>query len=162
MAKRRRVLDLAILDSIPPESLRLPSLDRGILHGPAYRYTITLPLFSKDGEEIFSQQQHIGQLVALLSRRFGGYTRTSTTPHAPLEGGWLPKPLGSPVVDRNIWIQVYARIEAEGVVNPADLFFGYLKTLLMKAAYVKQDEILVERAHVELLPALALPKAPRG
>ncbi|MGH7139336.1 MAG: hypothetical protein ACREHD_26625 [Pirellulales bacterium] len=158
MAKRRRVLDLAILDSIPPESLRLPSLEEGMLHGPAYRYTVTLPLFSKDGEEIFSQRQHIGPLVALLARRFGGYTRTSITPHAPLEGGWLPEPHGYPVVDRNIWIQVYARIEAEGSMNPADLFFGYLKSLLKKAAYVKQDEILVERAHVELLPAIRLPK----
>ena len=132
-----------------------------MLDGPAYRYTMTLPLRSKDGEEVFSMRDHIGPLLILLSRRFGGYTRTSTTPHAPLEGGWLPDPLGSPVVDRNIWIQVYARIEAEGVVNPADLFFGYLKTLLMKAAYVVQDEILVERAHVELLPAIELPKTAR-
>lgn len=142
---------------MPPESLRLPSLDRQLLQGPAYRYTITLPLRSKDGEEVFSMRGHIGPLVILLSRRFGGYTRTSTTPHAPLEGGWLPDPEGSPVVDRNIWIQVYARIEAEGVANPADLFFGYLKSLLKSAAYVEQDEILVERAHVELLPAIPLP-----
>ncbi|HET6883934.1 MAG TPA: hypothetical protein VFI31_27520 [Pirellulales bacterium] len=131
-----------------------------MLQGPAYRYTTTLPLFSKDGEEVFSRWDHIGSLLAVLSRRFGGYTRTSTTPHAPLEGGWLPEPHGSPVVDRNIWIQVYARVEAEGAANPADLFFGYLKSLLKKAAYVKQDEILVERAHVELLPAIPLPRSP--
>lgn len=135
-------------------------MDKQLLEGPAYRYTITLPLFSKDGEVVFSKTDHIGPLLALLSRRFGGYTRTSTTPHAPLEGGWLPDQSSVVVVDRNIWIQVYARIEAEGGGNPADLFFGYLKSALKAAAYIKQDEILVERAHVELLPAIRLPKVP--
>ncbi len=158
MVRKRQDVDLSVLERLPPESLQLPSLERHVLEGPAYRYTITLPLFSADGKEVFSKVLHVGPLIALLSRRFGGYTRTSTTPHAPLEGGWLPNAATAPVVDRNIWIQVYSRIEAGGTENPGDLFFGYLKTILKKAAFIEQEEILIERAHIELIPSVAVPK----
>ncbi|MEX2119530.1 MAG: hypothetical protein WD847_08035 [Pirellulales bacterium] len=161
MAKRRRRLNLSALEKLPPEPLQLPSLDRRLLEGPAYRYTITLPLFAADGKEVFSKADHVGPLISLLALRFGGYTRTSTTPRAPLEGGWLPDAEKPPVVERNIWIQVYSRVEAPGTRNPSDLFFGYVKSVLKEAAYSEQEEILIERAHVELIPSVFPPSQKR-
>jgi hypothetical protein len=117
MARRKRAVDLSVLESLPPEPLQLPSLDRRVLEGPAYRYTITLPLFSAEGSDVFSKIRHVGPLI-----------------------------------------QVYSRIEAGGMQNPADMFFGYLKSILKKAAFSEQEEILIERAHIELIPSVAVPK----
>jgi hypothetical protein len=41
----------------------------------------------------------------------------------------------------------------------AEVFFSYVKAVLTDAGYQRQQEILVERAEVYLLPEQALPKA---
>jgi hypothetical protein len=148
MAKRRK-LEVGALERQPPDDLRLPSLiaDKR-LEGHALRYTILLPLLSERGEEVFSFERHIGPLLRLLARRFGGFTRTAHNPQPPLLGGWLPEGALAPVMDQNLEIRVYCR----QIPDAADVFFQHLKTFLLGAvAHQPQDEILIERVPVWLV-----------
>ena len=149
MGKRRRKLEVAALERHPPDDLRLPSLiaDKR-LEGHALRYTIILPLLSEHGDEVFSFELHLGPLLRLLSRRFGGFTRTAHVPQPPLLGGWLPEGAPAPVMDQNLEIRVYCR----QIPDAADNFFQHLKTLLLSAvAHQPQEEILIERVPVWLV-----------
>jgi hypothetical protein len=149
MARKRRKLETAPLERQPPDDLRLPSLvaDKR-LEGHALRYTLVLPLLSEFGEEVFSFEDHLGPLLRLLSRRFGGFTRTAHIPQPPLLGGWYPEGAPAPVLDQNLEIRVYAR----QIPDAADHFFQRLKSLLLKAVvYQPQEEILIERVPVWLV-----------
>ena len=68
-----------------------------------------------------------------------------------------------PEVDQNTSIQVYAPPILKGAAQTpiADVFFGYLKSILRDAGYEKQQEILIEKAEVYLLPSQTPPKPRR-
>jgi hypothetical protein len=159
-ARKKKVLDLSRLETEPPGDLHLPSLARNRVEGYANRYTIILPLLSNTGEEVYSLEHHLGPLVNLLANRFGGVT-TSNPTHIPLHGFWLPEAEVLPDTgvhpsaekDQNMIIRIYSR-----QVDNADLFFQYLKSALLDAALVKQDELLVEKTSVWLLEARSLPR----
>jgi len=149
MAKKTRKLEVAALERQPPDDLRLPNLVAGNrLEGHALRYTILLPLLSDHGEVVFSFEHHLGPLLRLLSKRFGGFTRTAHIPQPLLLGGWLPDGAHTPVIDQNLEIRVYSR----QIPDAADSFFQHLKSLLLRAvAHEPQEEILIERVPVWLV-----------
>ncbi len=149
MARKTRKLEVAALEQQPRDDLRLPSLiaDKR-LEGHALRYTILLPLLSEHGEEVFSFEHHLGPLLRLLSKRFGGFTRTAHIPQPALLGGWLPEGAPAPIMDQNLEIRVYCR----QIPDSADEFFQRLKTLLLRAvAHQPQEEIVMERVPVWLV-----------
>lgn len=142
-------LRLADLESRPEADLRLPSLlEHSRLEGAALRYTLFLPLLSDAGEEVFSYEEHIGPILRLLSKRFGGFTRTNISPQSSIQGGWFPEGAEEPEMDRNLEIRIYCRN-----VEAADEFFGRLKSLLLKSVrHQPQDELLIEKVPVWLVP----------
>jgi hypothetical protein len=146
---RKRKLRLTDLENHPHEDFRLPSLlENNRLEGAALRYTIFLPLLSDRGEEVFSYEDHIGPILRLLSRRFGGFTRSNISPQSSIQGGWFPEGAEKAVIDQHLEIRIYCRnIEA------ADQFFRRLKSLLLNSVrHQPQDEILVEKVPVWLVP----------
>ncbi|MGH7140209.1 MAG: hypothetical protein ACREHD_31100 [Pirellulales bacterium] len=141
---RPRNRKLAALVDKPPGDLWLPSLARKELSGHAFRYTIVLPLLSGSGEEVFSVQQHIPDLIRLLNARFKGCTTSGDRP--AYIGYWVPGAGGDSGKDRSTSLMVYSRVS-----DDVDEFFGHLKTALKEIG--RQEEILIERADVWLTPA---------
>jgi hypothetical protein len=153
VARRRKPFDLAALDTVE-EDLRLPSLslDPPRLQGYAYRYKIVLPLLSGTGEEVFTDY-HLGILFDLFERRCGGSLASASVVHPTWYGSYRPEPGAEPVKDYHSIIYVYTR-----QTDAADRFFSLLKTILKKAGFQAQDEILMERAAVWLVEAAPLPR----
>ena len=150
MARRRR-FDLSLLESVR-EDLRLPSLllDPPRVEGYAYRYKIVLPLLSASGEEVFTDH-HLAILFDLFERRCGGSLASSSIAHPPWYGSYRPDPAASPVKDYHTVIYVYTR-----PIDAADRLFQLLKSVLKKAGFQEQEEILMERAPMWLVEAAPL------
>ena len=145
MAKKRKKLNLSRLYTEPPDDMRLASLQDGRVEGLAFRYTIIIPLFSEQtGQEIFSLDSHVIDLMQLLGQRFGGFTLLPVS-----RGAWIPE--GTRVIegDRIIHVYVYTR-QQDGVV---DRFFQYLKYRLK--SFSGEEEIVIEKTEVQLLGARA-------
>jgi hypothetical protein len=137
------------LISSPTGELRLESvLKQGRLEGHAWRYTIVLPLLSEKGDAVFTIHGHLADLTVLLNRRFGGSTLLTPAPQPPITGAWESTP-GKTERDQNTSVMVYSR-----PVESADQFFGFLKSILKQVGV--QQEILIEKSIVWLVPALSL------
>jgi hypothetical protein len=142
----RLAAELHSLSRIVPEDLFLPSL-RGEpprVQGYAFKFSLTLPLFTADGNRVFLAE-HLPQLLSLFDTRFGGCSGTSARSGAPLFGEYLPKG-EEPFRDFNTLIFVYAN-----PIDASDRFFHELKPILRKGPLIPQDEILIERSEVYLV-----------
>jgi hypothetical protein len=145
--RERRSIDLTGLESKPRQDFRLASIAKGRLEGLAYRYTVILPLFSEEtGEEIFSVDRDLPDIVNLFGRRFGGCTISSVS-----RGTWLPAEGRRVEADRILQIYVYTK-QQEGVI---DSFFQRLKYRLKR--HGKQEEVVIEKIEVRLLSARTRP-----
>jgi hypothetical protein len=138
--------DLETISQLIPEELSLPSLrDRPArLRGYAFRYFLVLPLFSGEGDRVFTDE-HLRHLFILFNTRFGGCLASSSRSGAPFFGEYLPEGT-NPVRDYHTVIIVYAN-----PIEPSDHFFQDLKVILKKAPLIAQDEILIERSEVYLV-----------
>lgn len=128
------------------EDLILPSLRENPprVQGYAFKFTLTLPLFSGHGRDVFLHE-HLTELHELFDRRFGGCSGTSYRSGAPYFGEYLPA--GEvPERDNNTLTIVYAN-----PIEPSDYFFQELKPILRRAPLIPQDEILIERSEVFLI-----------
>jgi hypothetical protein len=152
VAGRRKKLDLAILESVT-EDLRLSSLflSPPRLEEYVYRYKIVLPLLSGAGEEVFTEQ-HLLNLFDLFEERCGGSLASSGVAHPAWFGSYRPDAGAPPVKDYHTVIYVYTR-----PIDAADRFFQLLKSILKKAGYEEQEEILMERAPMWLVETVPLP-----
>jgi hypothetical protein len=138
--------ELQALNQRIPDALSLPSL-RGQpprVQGYAYRFFLVLPLFTAEGDRVFTEE-HLGRLSYLFSTRLGGCLVSSSRSGAPFFGEYLPEGT-TPVRDYHTIIIVYANL-----IEPSNRFFQELKLILKKAPLVEQEEILVERAEVYLV-----------
>ena len=128
------------------EDLFLPSLRETPprVQGYAFKYTLTLPLFSGAGRPVFLHE-HLGLLHELLDDRFGGCSGTSYRSGAPYFGEYRP-PGQEPERDNNTLTIVYAN-----PIEASDRFFHVLKQILRRAPLIPQDEILIERSEVFLV-----------
>lgn len=137
---------LRTLNQQVPEDLFLPSLrDRPPrVQGYAYRFFLVLPLYTAEGNRIFTEE-HLGHLLLLFDTRFGGCLASSSRSGAPFFGEYLP--VGNkPVRDYHTVILVYAN-----PIEPSDRFFQELKPILKRAPLIEQEEILIERSEVFLV-----------
>jgi hypothetical protein len=91
-------------------------------------------------------------LFDLFERRCGGSLANSDVAHPAWYGSYRPDPGQPPVKDYHSVIYAYTR-----PVDAADRFFQLLKTVLKKAGFQKQDEILMERTPTWLVEAAPLP-----
>jgi hypothetical protein len=138
--------DLQALNQRIPEALFLPSLrdQPPRVQGYAYRFFLVLPLYTADGNRVFTDE-HLGDLAFLFMTRFGGCLMTSSRSGAPFFGEYLPEGT-TPVRDYHTIIIVYAN-----PIEPSERFFQELKSILKKAPLIEQDEILIERSEVYLV-----------
>jgi hypothetical protein len=138
--------DLLALNQMFPEELSLPSLrDRPArVQGYAFRFFLVLPLYSAEGNEIFTNE-HLSRLYGLFDSRFGGCLVSTSLSGAPFFGEYLVEG-DKPVRDYHTAVIVYAN-----PIEPSDRFFQELKAILKKAPLIQQDEILIERAEVSLI-----------
>lgn len=151
MARRKPRLpdlqaELQTLNRQVPGELSLPSLRQrppGV-RGHAFRFFLVLPLYSAEGDRVFTNE-HLSQLYLLFDTRFGGCLVTSSRSGAPFFGEYLPEG-DQPIRDYHTIIMVYAN-----PVEPSDRFFQELKSVLKKAPLIEQDEILIERSEVYLV-----------
>ena len=126
--------------------LCLPSLRErpAGVRGHAYRFFLVLPLYSADGQPVFTAE-HLKELFLTFNSRFGGSLAASSRSGAPFFGEYLPEG-STPVRDYHTVIIVYA-----SPIEPSDAFFEELKAILKKAPRIEQDEILIERCEVFLV-----------
>lgn len=152
MPGKRKKFDLTPLEAVQ-EDLRLRSLllDPPRLEGYVYRYKIVLPLLSASGEEVFTES-HLLILFDLFELRCGGSLASSGVAHPAWYGSYRPDPNAAPVKDYHTVIYVYTR-----PIDGADRLFQLLKTVLKKAGYQEQEEILMERAPMWLVEAAPIP-----
>jgi hypothetical protein len=137
---------LQALNQRIPEELSLPSLrDRPArVRGHAFRFFLVLPLYSAEGDRVFTEE-HLSHLHFLFDTRFGGCLVASSRSGAPFFGEYLP--VGNqPVRDYHTIQIVYAN-----PIEASDRFFHELKPILKKAPLIEQEEILIERAEVYLI-----------
>src|SRR5437868_3778665 len=88
----RLFVDLQALGRTIPEDVSLPSL-RGQpprVQGHAYRFSIVLPIYTAEGERIFTDE-HLGHLYAFFDSRCGGCLVASSRSGAPFFGEYLPE-----------------------------------------------------------------------
>jgi hypothetical protein len=138
--------ELQVLNQRFPQDLFLPSLRERSprVHGHAFRFFLVLPLYSAEGNVVFTEEQ-LGDLYVLFNTRFGGCLVSSSRSGAPFFGEYLPE--GSqPVRDYHTVIIVYAN-----PIEASDSFFRELKSILRTAPLIRQDEILIERSEVYLV-----------
>jgi hypothetical protein len=137
---------LAALGRRFPESLSLPSLRERPprVQGHAYRFFLVLPLYSAEGQPVFTND-HLIHLYDLFATRFGGCLVSSSRSGAPFFGEYLPEGT-EPVRDYHTVLIVYAN-----PIEASDRFFQELKPILKKAPLIAQDEILIERSEVFLV-----------
>ena len=114
------------------------------MHGHAFRFFLVLPLYSSEGNAVFTEEQ-LGHLHFLFNTRFGGCLASSARSGAPFFGEYLPEG-DQPVRDYHTVIIVYAN-----PIEPSDRFFQQLKSILRTAPLIPQDEILIERSEVYLV-----------
>jgi hypothetical protein len=128
------------------EELSLPSLREQPprVQGHAYRFFLVLPLYSAEGQPVFTDE-HLFHLYRLFDARFGGCLVSSSRSGAPFFGEYLPEGT-DPVRDYHTILIVYAN-----PIEPSDRFFQELKPILKKAPLIAQDEILIERSEVFLV-----------
>jgi hypothetical protein len=152
VAGKRKRIDLGPLESVS-EDLRVPSLllDPPRLEGYVYRYKIVLPLLSASGEEVFTEH-HLLILFDLFERRCGGSLASSGVAHPGWFGSYRPSADMPPVKDYHTVIYVYTR-----PIDAADRLFQLLKSVLKKAGYQEQEEILMERSPMWLVESAPLP-----
>jgi hypothetical protein len=126
--------------------LSLPSIRAhpARVQGHAYRFFLVLPLYSSEGNPVFTDD-HLGQLDLLFDNRFGGCLVSSSRSGAPFFGEYQPEG-ADPARDYHTIMIVYAN-----PIEPSDRFFQELKTLLRSAPLIAQDEILIERSEVFLV-----------
>ncbi len=129
-----------------PHDLALPSLRArpARVQGHAFRFFLVLPLYSAEGQPVFTDQ-HLGPISRLFDVRFGGCLMSSSRSGAPFFGEYLPEGT-EPVRDYHTVLIVYAN-----PVEPSDRFFQGLKPILREAPLIVQDEILIERTEVFLV-----------
>jgi hypothetical protein len=153
MAGKRKKIDLTILTSVE-EDLRLPTLllDPPRLEGYAYRFKIVLPLLSASGEVVFTDD-HLSILHDLFERRCGGSLTSAGVAYPAWYGSYRPDPDAAPVKDYHSVLYIYTR-----PIDAADRFFQLLKSVLKKAGFQEQEEILMERAPMWLVEAAPLPR----
>ena len=151
MAKRNRSVarlgaDLHALSASVPEDLFVPSLREqpSRLHGHAYKFYIVLPMYSAQGQPVFTPE-HLLQLYSLFSTRFGGSLAPSARSGAPYFGEYMPEGT-EPIRDYHTVVTIYAN-----PIEPSDRFFRDLKEILRRAPLIPQDEILIERSEVFLV-----------
>jgi hypothetical protein len=139
-------VQLRNLGRLFPEELSLPSLRErpASVRGHAYRFFLVLPLYSAEGNRVFTDE-HLSQLDLFFDTRFGGCLVASSRSGAPYFGEYLPEGT-SPVRDYHTVIIVYAN-----PIEPSDRFFQALKSILKKAPLIAQDEVLIERSEVYLV-----------
>jgi len=137
---------LARLSQRFPEALSLPSLRERPprVQGHAYRFFLVLPLYSSEGQPVFTDE-HLGQLDLLFDRRFGGCLVASSRSGAPFFGEYQPEGTDR-VRDYHTVIIVYAN-----PIDASDRFFQELKAILKVTPLVPQEEILMERSEVFLV-----------
>jgi hypothetical protein len=114
-----------------------------------------LPLLSASGEEVFTDF-HMRILHELFDRRCGGCLASASVAHPSWYGSYRPDPQSEPVKDYHCIIYVYTR-----QTDAADRFFQILKSMLRKAGFQPQEEILIERTPVWLVEAAAIPERGR-
>jgi hypothetical protein len=114
------------------------------VQGHAFRFFLVLPLYSAEGNIIFTNEYR-SHLYHVFDTRFGGCLVASSRSGAPYFGEYLPEGI-QPVRDYHTVIIVYAN-----PIEPSDRFFHELKPILKKAPLIEQDEILIERAEVYLI-----------
>jgi hypothetical protein len=138
--------DLRSLNQRIPEDLFLPSLRSRPprVQGHAYRFFLVLPLYTAEGNQVFTNEQ-ISILLVLFDARFGGCLVSSSRSGAPFFGEYLPEGT-TPVRDYHTVVFVYAN-----PIDPSDRFFQELKSILRRAPLVPQDEMLIERSEVYLV-----------
>src|SRR6266849_2265845 len=87
----RLAADLRTLSEKITDDLFVPSLRHAPprLHGYAFKFSLTLPLFASDGNRVFSEQ-HLSLLHVLFDQRFGGCSGTSSRSGPPYFGEYLP------------------------------------------------------------------------
>jgi hypothetical protein len=126
--------------------LALPSIreTRPRVQGFAFKFSLTLPLFTADGRPVFSVD-HLAELHKFLDIRFGGCTGASYRSGAPFFGEYFPEGI-EPVRDHNTQTYVYAN-----PIEPSNRLFEELKEILRHAPLIPQDEILIERTEVYLV-----------
>lgn len=142
----RLAAELRALNERIEADLFLPSLREKPprVHGYAFKFSLTLPLFSGDGNRVFLHE-HLGHLHEFFDRRFGGCSGASYRSGAPYFGEYLP-PGEKPMRDNNTITFVYAN-----PIEACDRFFTELKQLPRRAPLIPQDEILIERSEVYLV-----------
>jgi len=114
------------------------------MHGHAYRFFLVLPLYSAEGQPVFTDE-HLGPIDRLFDTRFGGCLVASSRSGAPFFEEYQPEGT-APVRDYHTIIIVYSN-----PIEPCDRFFQKLKPILKKAPLIEQDEILIERSEVFLV-----------
>lgn len=129
-----------------PEDFFLPSLREtpSRVHGYAFKFTLTLPLFASDGNRVFLAE-HLGQLHHFFDNQFGGCSGASHRSGPPYFGEYRP-PGSEAIRDHNTITYVYAN-----PIDACDRLFKELKTILRNAPLIPQDEILIERTEVFLV-----------
>ncbi|MCI0458864.1 MAG: hypothetical protein L0Z62_18045 [Gemmataceae bacterium] len=143
---KKFVQDLRQLDASIPDDLRLASLSEKPprLEGYACKYALLLPILAAKGERVFTDE-HLTELVRLVSRRFGGCLALSASAHPPLYGFYEPAGR-DPEKDYHTQLLVLAN-----PIDAADAFFTELKAILRTAPLIPQEEIVIERSHVKLM-----------
>lgn len=142
----RMQAELRALDQSVPDDLSLASLRERPprVQGYAFRFFLVLPLFSSDGNRVFTDG-HLSHLFSLFSIRFGGCLVSSSRSGAPFFGEYQTEGT-DPVRDYHTVVIVYA-----SPIEPSDRFFQELKSILRKAPLIEQEEILIERSEVFLV-----------
>jgi hypothetical protein len=138
--------ELQSLNDLVSEDISLCSLRESPprVHGYAFRFFLVLPLYTAEGERVFTEE-HLNRLHFLFDTRFGGCLVASSRSGAPFFGEYLPEGI-QPVRDYHTIIIVYAN-----PIEPSDRFFQELKSILKKAPLIEQEEILIERSEIYLL-----------
>ena len=86
------------------------------VRGHAYRFFLVVPLYTADGQTVFTRE-HLGQLHRAFDKRFGGSLSASSRSGARYFGDYLSEGT-EPVRDYHTIIIVYAN-----PTEPSDRFF---------------------------------------